>query len=236
METAEIEKYLGVEFRNKHLLMQALTHRSYINENRNWPVPHNERLELLGDAVLELVVTEYLFKTFPKEPEGRITELRAALVCITMLSQVAEDLRLSRFLFLSRGQKKDNERAQQRVYGNAVEAILGAVYLDQGIVEVEKLVSRLFLRELMDIIKSGTKDAKSLFQEFAQKHLKITPHYRVIDASGPDHAKSFKVAAFLGPDILNFGTGQSKVEAETEAAKLGYTVLRFKLREALEKE
>ncbi len=230
METEGIERYLKVEFRNKNLLTQALTHRSYINENRKWPVPHNERLELLGDAVLELIVTEYLLKAFPKEPEGRITELRSALVCTSMLSQVADDLRISRFMFLSRGQKKDNERAQQKIYADAVEAIFGALYVDQGIAEVEKLVSRLILRELMDIIKAGTKPAKSLVQEFAQEHFGVTPSYKTIEATGPDHAKCFRVAICLGNDILTSAVGLSKSEAETEAAKIGYTALRFKLR------
>lgn len=239
METAELERQLGVVFRDKNLLMQALTHRSYLNENRKWPVPHNERLELLGDAVLDLVVTEYLLKVFPKEQEGRITELRAALVGTSMLSQVADDLRLSRFLFLSRGQLKDNERARQKLCGNAVEAILGALYLDQGLAEVGKLVSRLFLRELMDVIRAGTKPAKSLIQEFSQKHFGITPSYRTIEETGPDHAKCFRVAICLGSNTLTTGSGPSKVEAEMEAAKIGYTVLRFKLRsieEALKDE
>ncbi|MFA6969726.1 MAG: ribonuclease III [Candidatus Paceibacterota bacterium] len=230
METVELERQLGVVFRDKNLLMQALTHRSYLNENRKWPVPHNERLELLGDAVLELVVTEYLLKVFPKESEGRLTELRSALVCISMLSQIAEDLRLHRFLFLSRGQLKDNDRAQQKIYGDAVEAILGALYLDQGLVEVERLVSRLFFRELMDVIRAGTKHPKMAIQEFAQKHFGITPSYRTIEATGPDHEKVFRVAVCLGSNVLTTGSGPSKLEAETEAAKVGYAVLRFKLR------
>lgn len=233
METAEMgemEGYLGVVFRDKNLLLQALTHRSYLNENREWPVPHNERLEFLGDAVLELIVTEYLLKIFPKESEGRLTELRSALVCTSMLSWVADDLHLHRFLFLSRGQKKDNGRAQQKIYANAVEALFGAIYVDQGIVSVERVVSRLILRDLMDVIRAGIKHPKSLVQEFAQAHFGFTPEYRVTEAVGPDHAKSFQVALYMGRSILTFGSGRSKVEAETEAAKIGYTVLRLKHR------
>lgn len=230
METDEIERRLGMVFRNKDLLMQALTHRSYLNENRKWPVPHNERLEFLGDAVLELVVREYLLKIFPKESEGRLTELRSVLVCTAMLSQVAEDLHLHRFLFLSRGQQKDNGRAQQRIYGNAVEALFGAIYMDQGIAAVEKLVSKLIFRELMDVIRTGTKHPKTLVQEFAQEHFGITPEYRVTEATGPDHAKTFRIAICMGRDILTSAEGPSKADAETEAAKIGYAVLQLKLR------
>lgn len=233
METAEVERCLGVVFRDKNLLMQALTHKSYLNENRKWPVPHNERLEFLGDAVLELLVREYLLKIFPKESEGRLTELRSALVCTAMLSQVAEDLRLHRFLLLSRGQQKDNGRAQQRIYANAVEAIFGAIYLDQGIIAVEKLVSRLIFRELMDVIRAGTKHPKMLVQEFAQKHFGVTPEYRTIEATGPDHAKTFRVAICMGRDILTSADGPSKIDAETEAAKVGYAVLQLMLRSKL---
>ena len=229
-DLTELERRLDVCFSNKNLLLCALTHRSFINENRDWPVPHNERLELLGDAVLELIVIEYLLKIFPKEQEGKLTELRSALVSTPMLFQVADGLHLSGFIFLSRGQQKDGERAMQKICADAVEAILGALYQDQGMAAVERLVSRLFLRELMDVIRAGTKHAKTLVQEFSEKHFKMTPHYRTIEEYGPAHEKCFRVALCLGKQVLTTGSGRSKREAETEAAHVGYTVLQLKLR------
>lgn len=224
------EAQLGVSFHNKNLLLEALTHRSYLNEKRGWSVGCNERLEFLGDAVVQVIVTEYLLKAFPKEKEGKLTELRAALVCTTVLSELAQDLHLDKHLFLSRGQRKDSERAQQHLGCDAFEAVVGAIYLDQGKEGAERFISRVLLSQLMDIVRVGTKSPKSVLQEFAQEHFALTPSYRVIEAVGEDYNKTFRVAVCLGDNILTTAEGRSKKEAETEAAKVAYTGLRLKLR------
>ena len=216
---SELEQKIGFVFKNKDLLSQALTHRSYINENPNWRLDQNERLEFLGDAVLELVVTEYLYNNYPN-PEGELTNWRAALVNTNMLSKISVDFDLNSYILLSRGEAKDTGRARQYILANAVEALMGAIYLDGGYGPCEKFINKFILKELPIIIeKKLYRDAKSLFQEQAQDKIGITPTYEVIKEWGPDHARNFKIGVFLEKDMIGEGQGPSKQEAQQSAAE-----------------
>jgi ribonuclease-3 len=180
---------------------------------------HNERLEFLGDAVLELVVTEYLYEKY-SNPEGELTSWRAALVNAIMLARVSEKIDLNSFLLLSRGEAKDTGRARQYILANAVEALIGAIYLDQGYKLSKKFISKFVLPELPEVLAKGAhRDYKSSFQEEAQDRIGVTPSYEVIKEWGPDHAKNFHVGVYLGKDLIGEGIGPSKQEAQQEAAK-----------------
>lgn len=218
-KTQELEDKLGVRFKNHDLLLEALTHRSYLNEKPDWHLNHNERLEFLGDAVLELVVTEYLFKNY-SDPEGILTSWRAALVNSTMLADISKKLDLNEYVLLSHGEKRDLGRARQYILANALEAIIGAIYLDQEYEETKKFIERAILPEFPRIIEQKLyKDAKSLFQEKAQERVGVTPSYRVIDEWGPDHSKTFKVGVYLNGELAGVGFGPSKQEAQQKAAE-----------------
>ncbi|MDP3779353.1 MAG: ribonuclease III [bacterium] len=217
-----LEEKLGVVFANKDLLLQALTHRSYLNENPDFELGHNERLEFLGDAVLELVVTEELYKQFPDKPEGDLTSFRAALVNANMLADVASNLGVNDFLLLSRGEAKDTGRARQYIMANAFEAIIGAIYLDQQYPGSQEFIHRVLLPNLTEVLeKKLYKDPKSLFQESAQEHAGITPTYEVIREWGPDHDKHFIVGIYLNEELVAEGEGRSKQAAQEEAARKG---------------
>lgn len=219
MNIEELEQKIGIAFVNRDLLLIALTHRSYLNENSSWNYDHNERLEFLGDAVLELVVTEHLYRTYPN-PEGEMTNWRAALVNAIMLAKVAGKFDLNNYLLLSRGEAKDTGRARQYILANAVEALLGAIYLDAGYGTAKRFVDRFVLDELPAILSGKTyRDAKSMLQEEAQERLGITPSYKVLEEWGPDHAKHFKVGVYLGDDQAGVGTGPSKQDAQQSAAE-----------------
>lgn len=199
--------------------MQALTHRSYLNENPKWHLDHNERLEFLGDAVLELVVTEELYAKYPN-PEGELTNWRAALVNAVMLSEISKAFDLNDYVLLSRGEAKDTGRARQYILANATEALIGAIYLDQGYDVAATFIHRFVISELPRIIKNNLyRDAKSMFQEKAQEKVGITPNYDVIDEWGPDHAHNFKVGVYLGKELVAEGEGPSKQEAQQKAAE-----------------
>lgn len=216
----EFEKKIGFEFENKDYLLEALTHRSYLNENDSWILPHNERLEFLGDAVLELIITENLFKKYPDLDEGKLTNIRAALVNYQTLAKVASQIELDAHMFLSKGEAKDTGKAREVILANAFEALLGAMYLDRGYDAVAYfVVERVFVMSDEILENNLYKDAKSFFQEQAQEHLKITPTYSVIKENGPDHKKIFTVGVFLKDKKIAEGTGTSKQEAEVEAAK-----------------
>jgi ribonuclease-3 len=215
-----LEKKLNLKFKNRDFLIQAFCHRSYLNENPDFYLPHNERLEFLGDAVLELVVTEYLYQKYPKKSEGELTNWRAALVNAKMLSNLAQELGFNDFLLLSKGEEKEVGKARLYILANAFEAFIGAIYLDQGYVACQEFIKKYLLKKLPEIIKKGLfKDAKSRFQEEAQERVKITPTYKVLDEWGPDHAKHFIVGVFLGEELVAKGEGSSKQEAEEEAAR-----------------
>ncbi len=220
MDFGFLEKKLGLNFKNKDLLAQAFTHRSYLNESPETDLEHNERLEFLGDAVIELIVTEELYKKYPKKPEGELTNWRAALVNAKMLASVAEELGFNDFLLLSKGEAKEGGKARAYILANTFEAVLGALYLDSGYEPADKFIKKCLLPKLSAIIKEGSyKDAKSLFQEESQERVSITPNYKVLKESGPDHEKHFTVGVFLADDIVAKGEGTSKQEAEEDAAK-----------------
>ena len=220
MDFSKFEKLAGVAFKNKDLLKQAFIHRSYINENKKVGLEHNERLEFLGDAVLELIVTEYLYRTYPKHNEGEMTSYRSALVNAVTLSKVASDLGMNDFLLLSRGEAKDEGRARQFILANTFEAFVGALFLDQGYEAAEKFVAGILFPLTQDIVKEGKWiDAKSLFQERAQEVAAVTPSYKTLREEGPDHDKRFTVGVFLGTDKIAEGEGKSKQDAEQEAAR-----------------
>ncbi len=217
---AKLEKKLEIEFKDKNLLAQAFCHRSYLNENPGFGMDHNERLEFLGDAVLELVVTEHLYEKYPKKPEGELTAWRAALVNADSLAHVARQLDFNDFLLLSRGEAKDTGKARNFILANAFEAFVGALYLDLGYPACQKFIKQHLLVKLTEIIKNKLfKDSKSHFQEKAQEKVGITPTYKVTYETGPDHAKFFEVGVFLGEELIAKGQGSSKQEAEEHAAK-----------------
>ncbi|HUW72209.1 MAG TPA: ribonuclease III [Candidatus Humimicrobiaceae bacterium] len=217
---SRLEKKLGVKFKNKDLLIQAFCHRSYINENPDFYLSHNERLEFLGDAVLELVVTQYLYKKYPKKAEGELTNWRASLVNAKILAEVSKNLGFNDFLLLSRGESKELGKARQYILANTFESFIGAMYLDQGIDTCQKFIEKNLIKELPRIIEKGLfKDTKSHFQEEAQESKGITPTYKVLEEWGPDHAKHFIIGVFLDKTLIAKGDGSSKQEAELEAAK-----------------
>lgn len=219
---ASLEELIHVTFVNQDVLKQALVHRSYLNENPDFALDHNERLEFLGDAVLELAVTEYLFRTYPN-PEGELTNWRAALVNAKMLAKLAKQIQIEGLLYLSRGEAKDaNSKARDYILANAFEALIGAIYLDQGWAVAEKFVQEFVLPQLPEILdKKLYLDPKSAFQEAAQEKTGITPRYDVQEESGPDHNKKFVIGVYVGEELVATGEGTSKQEAQEQAARAG---------------
>jgi len=225
---SKLEKRLNLEFKNKELLAQAFVHRSFLNENPKLKLSNNERLEFLGDAILEQVVTEYLFQAYPKKPEGELTSLRASLVNAKMLAKTAGDLGLNDFLLLSQGEIKETGKARQYILANTHEALIGALYLDQGLKVCKDFIEKHLIKELPRIIEQGLfRDAKSTFQEEAQERVGITPNYKVLKEWGPDHAKHFVIGVFLGKDLVAEGEGSSKQEGEEGAAKEGLKIKKW---------
>ncbi len=222
MDLAALEARISTTFKNPALLEQALVHRSYLNENPDYPLSHNERLEFLGDAVLELIVTEILYETYPEKPEGELTSLRAALVNSKMLAEIADEVGLNTFLRLSRGEAKDTGRARQFILANALEALIGAIYLDQGYNGTALFVKANLMPKLTTVVAEKLyQDPKSKFQEEAQDRVGITPTYQVLAERGPDHDKHFTVGVFLGTELVAKGEGPSKQAAQEAAARNG---------------
>lgn len=218
-DLSPLEERLGIEFKNKELLLQAVVHRSFLNENRDFELGHNERLEFLGDAVLELVVTEHLFNNYDN-PEGELTNWRAALVNAKTLADVSAELGVSDFLLLSKGEKKDKGKARAYILANATEALIGAMYLDQGWDAAKQFIDGHILSRLEHILEHKLYlDPKSRFQEAAQEKVGVTPTYSVLKEDGPDHAKVFTVGVYVDDDLVAQGDGTSKQEAQTEAAQ-----------------
>ena len=215
---------LGLTFKNLDLLEEALTHRSFLNEHKDAKA-HNERLEFLGDAVLELAVTRFLFDKFPAKPEGELTAFRAALVNTVSLAESAEALGVNDQLRLSRGEAKDTGRARAIILANAFEALIGAVYLDQGYDAADAFIAKHLYPKIDQVIADRTwQDAKSHFQEIAQERRGVTPAYRTLAQVGPDHDKRFTVGVFLNDEEIARGEGKSKQEAEQEAARAALAV------------
>ncbi len=201
-------------------MQQAFIHRSYINENPATNLSHNERLEFLGDAVLELVVTDFLYKKYPSYTEGELTALRSALVNAVIISEIATTIGMNEYLLLSKGETKDKGKARSYILANTFEAYIGAVYLDQGIEAVGKFIHKYLLPKTEEIVsKKLWRDAKSLVQEKAQEFVNVTPAYKVLSESGPDHDKHFTVGIYFGSNLIGEGKGQSKQEAEQKAAE-----------------
>jgi ribonuclease-3 len=216
------EEAIGLHFKNKKLLEQAFTHRSFINEHKRLKIEHNERLEFLGDAVLELITTEYLYEKYPDRTEGDLTSYRSALVNANTLSEISSKLGIEKYLLLSKGESKDTGRARQYILANTFEALVGAIFLDQGYDVARHFISENLFPLTEAIVKEKLwLDAKSHFQEKAQEKASVTPSYRTISEVGPDHDKYFTVAVFLGDKLIAEGGGQSKQDAEQSAARNG---------------
>lgn len=216
--TAWAVSNIGVEFNDVDLLVRAFTHRSYLNEHKKTVKAHNERLEFLGDAVLELVVTEFLYRNY-EQPEGVLTNWRSALVRTESIGAAATRLGFSDLLRLSRGEKHGSERARAQIVANAFEAVIGAIYLDQGYGVAKSFIEKNILSTLDEILRTGSwMDPKSRLQEVAQSEEGDTPHYRVLDENGPDHDKEFTVGVFVGEELKGKGVGPSKQAAQQQAA------------------
>ncbi|MFA5792226.1 MAG: ribonuclease III [Candidatus Paceibacterota bacterium] len=217
---SDFEKKTKIVFKNKNLLKQAFIHRSYINENPSAGLSHNERLEFLGDAVLELIVTDFLYKKYPNYTEGELTALRSALVNAIIISEVASKIGMNDFLLLSKGESKDIGKARQYILANTFEAYVGAIYMDQGYEVADKFVTKSLLPHTEEIVsKKLWRDAKSLVQEKAQEFVGVTPAYKVLSEAGPDHDKHFTIGILFGTDLIAEGKGKSKQEAEQKAAE-----------------
>ena len=223
----ECQKNLGISFRQKSLLEQAFAHLSYLNENPGFAQPSNERLEFLGDAILNFIVTEKLYKEFPELPEGELTEIRASLVCRDTLAELASSLKLGDWLLLGRGEEANGGRAKASNLANAMEALIGALYLDQGLAKARRFILRQLKPELGKI-KAGktTPNYKALVQELIQGQKKPTPVYRLVEAIGPDHSKQFTAEILVEGEALGRGAGKSKKAAESQAAKAAWKKLR----------
>lgn len=220
---SKLEEAIGIKFKNSDLLRQAFVHRSYLNEHPDFELKHNERLEFLGDAVLEIIVTEILFNDFADTPEGDLTNWRASLVNYRMLASIANEIGVEKYLYLSKGESKDkNSKARQIILANAMEAVIGAIYLDQGMKAARKFIKIFILSKLSDILKNKLYlDPKSRFQEKAQEIHGITPKYKVLSETGPDHDKEFVVGLYLDNEFISQGKGSSKQEAQVAAAEQG---------------
>lgn len=214
------ETAIGIEFTDANLLRQAFTHRSYLNEHRGEVPGHNERLEFLGDAVLELIATHFLFDKYPEKTEGELTSYRAALVNAVTCAEVAQEIGMNDYLLLSRGEAKDTGRARNILLANAFEALVGAIYIDQGYDAAKKFIGEHLFPKIDEIVRKKLwQDAKSALQEHAQDKEGVTPYYSVLRESGPDHDKQFVVGVYLKDELVAEGSGKSKQEAEQSAAR-----------------
>ncbi len=217
---AKFEKEIGITFKNKEILKQAFIHRSYLNENTKIGIGHNERLEFLGDAVLELVVTDFLYTNYPDKAEGELTAYRSALVNANIIGEVAGELAMGEYLLLSKGETRDIGKARTYILANTFEAVVGAIYEDGGYESAKKFINETLLPKLPEIVKKKLwRDSKSLVQEKAQEYMSLTPMYKVLHEAGPDHDKHFTVGIFFGADRIAEGKGHSKQEAEQNAAR-----------------
>ena len=218
----KFEKILGVKFKNQDLLKSSVVHRSYLNEHKSFKLDHNERLEFLGDAVLELIVTDYLYNNYPN-PEGELTNWRAALVNAKILADIAKSLEIEDYLYMSKGEAKDvNPKARNYILANAMEAVIGAIYLDQGYDMAKEFITNNVLDKLPNILENNLYlDPKSRFQEKSQEIFSVTPNYRVLKETGPGHNKYFKMGVYIKNEIVAEGKGTSKQEAQMDAAKEG---------------
>jgi ribonuclease-3 len=223
----DCQKNLGISFHQESLLEQAFVHSSYFNENPGLAHPSNERLEFLGDSILNFIIAEKLYEEFPKLHEGKLTEIRASLVCRDTLAGLASSLKLGDWLLLGQGEETNGGRTKASNLANAMEALIGAVYLDQGLARARRFILRQFKPKL-EKIKAGktTPNYKALVQEFIQGQKRPTPVYRLVEASGPDHSKQFTAEIIVEGEALGRGTGKSKKTAESQAARAAWKKLR----------
>lgn len=218
LDLKKFQKKIGILFKNQNLINQVFVHRSFLNEHKNFGLDHNERLEFLGDAVLELIVTEYLYKNYNK-PEGILTNWRSALVKGESLSNIADKIGMNQLLLLSYGESKSYGKGRKLILANALEALIGAIYLDSGYEKVFNFIKKCLIVKLPKIIEKELYiDSKSKYQEFAQDKYLITPHYELIEETGPDHNKKFIIGVYLNDRLIAKGKGNSKQEAEQKAA------------------
>ena len=216
----DLEAKIGISFKDKNLLEQAFVHRSYLNENPKFKLPHNERLEFLGDAVLELSVTDFLYRNYPDKQEGELTAYRAGIVNAVILGEIGHELGFNNYLILSKGESKDLGKARQYILANTIEALIGAIYMDSGLEAATKFINGFILPKLDEVLtKELWRDSKSFVQEMAQEHFSATPVYKVLRQSGPDHDKLFTSGIFFNDKLIAEGEGRSKQEAEQEAAE-----------------
>jgi len=220
LDFSKLKKVLGVKVKSEGKFLEAFTHKSFTNENRRSGVQCNERLEFLGDAVVELLTSDFLFKKFPRQPEGKLTALRSALVCGENLAKIARALGLGEFLFLSKGESRAGGAQKNYILANTFEAVVGAIFLDSGLGECQKFLEKNLFVSLDEILRKKLhRDAKSLLQEIAQEKRQVTPHFQLIGSRGPDHDKTFQMGAFIGQEQVGTGKGSSKQKAETAAAE-----------------
>ncbi len=220
MKLGILEDKIGVGFKNKNLLKTAFIHRSFLNENPNETLPHNERLEFLGDSVLGFIISNYLYKKYPIHAEGDLTNFRSSIVNARILAKVAKDLGLGNYLYLSRGEEATGGRERQYLLANTYESLLGAIFLDNGLSSATNFVNKNLIPQLKEIIKNKLyKDFKSQLQEVSQAKFNVTPNYKLVSAKGPDHTKIFDTGVYLGKKLLAKGVGNSKQISEQEAAK-----------------
>ena len=220
MDLKNIEKEINIVFKQTSLLKTAFIHRSYLNEHPGETLSHNERLEFLGDSVLGVIVSDYLYEKYPNKPEGDLTNYRSSIVNARILSQVAKELSLGKYLFLSKGEEETGGRDRQYILANTYESLLGAIYLDQGLAVSARFVRKNLITHLKEIVdKKLYKDFKSKLQELAQEKFNITPSYKVLSEQGPDHSKIYETGVYLNKKLIGKGVGNSKQNSEQEAAK-----------------
>jgi ribonuclease III len=216
----KLQEEIGIKFKEMELLDTAFVHKSYVNEHRDVKMQHNERIEFLGDAVLELVVTEFLYKGYPSKGEGILTNWRSALVKGKHLAEIAEQLNLGVYIYLSKGEEKSGGRKKHLILANILESLIGAIYLDHNYKTAHKFIEKFILARLTSILEQGLHiDAKSRFQEISQDKLGLTPEYKVIKEDGPDHSKTFMMGVYLKDELIGQGEGSSKQSAEQKAAQ-----------------
>ncbi|MCH9630208.1 MAG: Ribonuclease 3 [Chlamydiia bacterium] len=221
----EIEKRLGYTFKDKSLLKLAFTHRSFVNENKESTVNHNERLEFLGDAILGLMVSEYLYKTLPESKEGDLSFLRANLVEASSCYQFLQMMKINEFLLMGKGEMMNQGKGRDTILADLFEAIIGAIYIDSGMDKAKEFFFSNFETKLHSLIEQPSKNWKALLQDYFQKKYQKQPMYTVINEEGPDHEKTFHVGVYLDKEILGEGSGLSKKEAEQSAAEAAYNKL-----------
>lgn len=216
---SNLEKLISIKFTNRDLLKNAFIHRSYLNEHKKFKGSSNERLEFLGDSVLSIIVSIFLFNKLPQSPEGELTRLRASLVRTETLAKVAQKFSLGDFLYLSKGEEDSGGRSNNSTMANTFEALLGAIYLDQGFETAEEFVEKSILKNWKLLATSAVSDNKSKLQEVMQKKYKISPTYKLLSAWGPDHARQFQIGVFMAEKLLGQGTGKNKQQAAQNAAQ-----------------